>query len=89
VQNDMLQTAGVLIAIVFKVYADGKITAAIRCNPAAPVGAKLAGHFGGGGHDYASGFKVTDGRAFEALQTDCLDVASELLAKVGVQNEAA
>lgn len=80
IQNDMLQTVGVLIAIVFKVYKDGKITAAIRCNAAAPVGAKLAEHFGGGGHDYASGFKVTDGRTLDVIKKDCLNFGTELLA---------
>jgi bifunctional oligoribonuclease and PAP phosphatase NrnA len=82
VQNDMLQTTGVLVALVFKVYADGKITAAIRCNPAAPVGAKLAEHFGGGGHDYASGFKITDGQSFEKIRDNCLTFAEELLDKL-------
>lgn len=79
VQGDMLQTEGVSVAIVFKVYADGKITAAIRCNPDAPIGAKLAEHFGGGGHDYASGFKITDGRSFEKVKDECLQYLRELL----------
>lgn len=80
IQNDMLQTAGVLVAIVFKAYDDGRITAAIRCNAAAPVGAKLAERFGGGGHDFASGFKVTDGRQLDDVQAQCLAAAGELLA---------
>ncbi|HVV26044.1 MAG TPA: DHH family phosphoesterase [Candidatus Saccharimonadales bacterium] len=80
IQNDMLQTAGVLVAIVFKAYDDGKVTAAIRCNPSAPIGAKLAEQFGGGGHDYASGFKVTGGRALADIEKDCLARAGELLA---------
>ncbi len=82
VQGDMLQTAGVQIAIVFKHYADGKVTAAIRCNPGAPIGAKLAEHLGGGGHAYASGFKVTDGRDFKEVKADCLDYATDLLAEL-------
>lgn len=80
VQNDMLQVSGVLVAIVFKVYADGKVTAAIRCNSSAPVGAKIAEKFGGGGHDYASGFKVTDGRSFDDIKRDVVAYAGELLA---------
>ncbi len=79
IQGDMLQTAGVLVAIVFKVYTDGKVTAAIRCNPAAPVGAKLAEHFGGGGHAFASGFKVTNGKRFEEIKEECLIKAGDLL----------
>jgi phosphoesterase RecJ-like protein len=79
IQADMLQTTGVRVAIVFKHYADGKVTGAIRCNPGAPVGAQLAEHFGGGGHAYASGFKVTSGRSFDEIKTDCLDRAAGLL----------
>ncbi len=82
IQTDMLQTTGVWVAIVFKIYDDGHITAAIRCNPAAPVAADLAEHFGGGGHKFAAGFKVTDGRTFEELKKDCLKLAGELLTKV-------
>lgn len=82
IQNDMLQTRGVLIAIVFKVYSDGRVTAAIRSNPAAPIAAKLAGHFGGGGHKFASGFKVTDGRGSDEIRNECLDYARKLLENV-------
>ncbi|MDB5164439.1 MAG: hypothetical protein JWL89_65 [Candidatus Saccharibacteria bacterium] len=82
IQNDLLQTLGVRVAIVFKSYADGKITAAIRANSSAPVAAKLAEHFGGGGHTYASGFKITDGRPFNEVKSECLRTATELLAKL-------
>lgn len=82
VQGDMLQTAGVEIAIVFKVYDDGKITGAIRCNPVAGIAAQLAEHFGGGGHAFASGFKITDGRKFDEVKTECLRVTQELLDKL-------
>lgn len=81
IQNDMLQTSGVNIAVVLKHYRDGKILGAIRCN-AGVNGAALAEHFGGGGHPYASGFKVTDGRSFNDVKSDCIRVASELLAKL-------
>ncbi len=82
IQNEHLQTEGVLVSIAFKQYADGKITAAIRCNTAAPIGAKLAEHFGGGGHDYSSGFKVTDGRSLDQIKMACLSKTSELLAAI-------
>jgi phosphoesterase RecJ-like protein len=82
VQNDMLQTSGVKLAIVFKQYADGKVTGAIRSNPGAPVAGKLAEHLGGGGHAFASGFKVVGGRSFEDVKTDALNFATELLDKI-------
>jgi nanoRNase/pAp phosphatase (c-di-AMP/oligoRNAs hydrolase) len=75
----MLQTTGIKVAIVFKKYDDGRITGAIRCNPGAGIAAELAEHLGGGGHAFASGFKVTD-RPFDQVKTDCLNYAAELLA---------
>jgi phosphoesterase RecJ-like protein len=79
IQADLLQTVGVKAAIVFKKYADGKITGAIRCNPTAPIAAQLAESLGGGGHAFASGFKVTDGRSFEDLKSAALATAATLL----------
>jgi phosphoesterase RecJ-like protein len=82
IQGDMLQTTAVEVAIVFKLYADGKITAAIRCNSSAPIGGQLAEHFGGGGHPFASGFKITDGRPLDEIKAECLKLAAELLTKL-------
>lgn len=82
IQGDMLQTSGVRVAIVFKSYDDGRITAAIRCNPGSGIAAELAGHFNGGGHPYAGGFKVTNGRAFSDVKAECLQKAGELLNKI-------
>ncbi len=87
IQGDMLQTSSVRVAIVFKSYDDGKITAAIRCNSGAGIAAELAGHFGGGGHPYAGGFKVTDGRAFSEVKSECLQRAGELLNQVAVGSD--
>jgi phosphoesterase RecJ-like protein len=79
VQFDMLQVRDVRLSIVFKQYDDGRVTAAIRANSGTPVAAKLAEHMGGGGHDYASGFKVTDGRPFNEIKSECLRYAEQLL----------
>ena len=79
IQNDMLQIDKVAIAIVIKVYANGRITAAIRSNSNAPIAAKLAEHFGGGGHDYASGFKILDGKKPHEVKTSCINHATHLL----------
>lgn len=79
VLDDMRLTEGTKIAIAFKVYRDGKITGKIRTNPGFSIAAQLAEHFGGGGHPYASGFKITDGRPFNELKSECIRVAAELL----------
>ena len=82
VQFDMLQVIGVRLAIVFKTYDDGKITAALRANTGSPIAGKLAVHMGGGGHDLASGFKVEGGKAFADVKTECLNYATDLLQKL-------
>lgn len=80
IQNDMLQTTGVGIAVVMKHYNDGKILGAIRSNPGYNIAAKLAEHFGGGGHQYASGFKLTDGRSLQDAWNECISITGDLLA---------
>lgn len=86
IQGDMLQTSGVEVAIAFKYYDDGKVTGAIRCNPTAGIAADLAAKMGGGGHAFASGFKVTDGRSFEEVKNDCLETAEKLLGNLKVKS---
>jgi bifunctional oligoribonuclease and PAP phosphatase NrnA len=79
IQTDMLQIEGVRVGIVFKVYDDGKITGMIRCNAGAEIANKIAVHFGGGGHGFAAGFKITDGRPFNEVKSECVSYTSELL----------
>jgi nanoRNase/pAp phosphatase (c-di-AMP/oligoRNAs hydrolase) len=67
------------VAIAFKIYKDGKITGKIRCNYGRAIAKDLAEHFGGGGHRYASGFKITDGRPFEEVKSECIAQATALL----------
>jgi bifunctional oligoribonuclease and PAP phosphatase NrnA len=86
IQNDMLMTSGVLVSVVLKHYDDGKVLAAVRCNVAAPVGALLATHFGGGGHPYAAGFKINDKRPFNEVKSECISKATELLQKNGEES---
>lgn len=79
IQSDMLMTLDVAVSVVLKHYDDGKILASIRCNSSAPIAAKLAEHFGGGGHTYAAGFKITDGRPVNEIKSECISFTSELL----------
>lgn len=83
VQFDMLQVQGVRLAIVFKSYDDGHTTAALRANNGYPIAGKLAEHMGGGGHDYASGFKTIDGKPFNEVKSECIAYATELLNNLG------
>jgi len=77
--DDMRLARNTAAAICFKHYKDGKITAKIRCNYGWAIADKLAEHFGGGGHPLASGFKITDGRAYEQIKSETIEVATKLL----------
>ena len=56
VLEEMRMVEGVEVAVAIKTYPDGKLTGKIRVN--APIADRVAGFFGGGGHEYAAGFKV-------------------------------
>ncbi len=86
VMDEMRGVVGTMIAIAFKSYQDGRITAKIRCNLNAPIAKDLAEHFGGGGHVYASGFKIEaeTSMALDKLKSDCIKFTSELLDKLKI-----
>lgn len=79
VLDEMRQVRGVALAIAFKSYPDGRITAKIRANYGYMVADKLAEKFGGGGHPYASGFRVTDGSKLADLKPKVINEATSLL----------
>lgn len=75
--EELRNTEGVELAVGIKTYPDGKITGKIRANNR-PLAGELAGHFGGGGHDYAAGFKTTDWK-YEELKLELIKKSQELL----------
>ncbi|HSX47689.1 MAG TPA: DHH family phosphoesterase [Patescibacteria group bacterium] len=81
IQSDMLMVDSVMMAIVFKIYSSGKFTAAIKSNQIAPVANKLAENFGGGGHSFASGFKIDNEPNPNQKIKDTLVKAIELLSE--------
>lgn len=56
VLDEMRLVEDVQVACAIKTYPDGKLTGKLRCN--LPVASAIAGYFGGGGHNYAAGFKI-------------------------------
>ncbi len=87
--DDMRAVTGVDVAIAFKLYNDGKITAKIRCNYGKAIAGDLAKQFGGGGHRYASGFKLTDRRPYAAVKKECITAAGRLLDALHPPSESA
>ena len=74
--EELRNTQNVEISVAIKTYPDGKITGKIRAN--VPIASDLAGHFGGGGHPYAAGFKTMAWK-LEELKPEVIKVANELL----------
>lgn len=62
VLDEMRLVEGVELGVAIKTYPDGKITGKLRGN--LPIAEQVAGYFGGGGHQYAAGF-----RAYEDYDT--------------------
>lgn len=79
IQPDMLQTEGVGLAIVVKRYDDGRTTGSVRCNQGYEVASKIAEKLGGGGHPYAAGFKILDGRPLPEIKAEIMKIVTELL----------
>ncbi len=75
--EELRNTEGVVVSVGVKTYPDGKITGKLRAN-SQPIAGDLAAHFGGGGHNYASGFKTTEW-SYEDLKKELITKASELL----------
>ncbi len=82
--GEMLLIDNVQAAIVFKLYKDGKITAAFKSNRGGAIGDQLASYFGGGGHPYASGFKITSGKTFDEIKAQTIAKCEELLNNLSV-----
>jgi len=73
VLDEMRLVENVLIAVAIKTYPDGKLTAKIRAN--IPIASAVAGFFGGGGHDYAAGFKVFE--EYDKIMTELVSATDK------------
>lgn len=75
VLDEMRFVETVEVAIALKTYPDGKVTGKIRAN--LPVAGDIAGYFGGGGHEYAAGFKVHED--YDTIVTELITAARQAL----------
>jgi len=85
VLDEMRLVTGVDVACGIKTYPDGKFTAKFRTN--LPVADTIAGYFGGGGHAYASGFKVFDDD-FEKVENEMIGAIDKTLISYDRENDA-
>lgn len=78
VLEEMRLVDTVQVAVAFKTYPDGKVTGKIRTN--APIAHHIAGYFGGGGHEYAAGFKVFED--FQTIRTEIITATQKALTDI-------
>ena len=75
VLDEMRMVDDVEIGVAIKTYPDGKLTGKLRSN--LPISATVAGFFGGGGHDYAAGFRVYE--SIDTIIPELLDATDKAL----------
>lgn len=75
VLDEMRLVEGVEIGVAIKTYPDGKLTGKLRSN--LPISATIASYFGGGGHDYAAGFRVYE--SIDTIITELLTATDKAL----------
>lgn len=75
VLDEMRMVDDVDVAVAIKTYPDGKLTGKIRSN--LPVSASIAGFFGGGGHEYAAGFRVYE--SIDTIIPELLDAVDKVI----------
>ena len=75
VLDEMRLVQGVELAVAIKTYPDGKVTGKLRGN--LPIAETVAGYFGGGGHDYAAGFRAYD--SYETIVSELVTATNKAL----------
>lgn len=75
VLDEMRLVEGVQVGIAIKTYPDGKLTGKLRSN--IPISETIAGYFGGGGHQYASGFRVYE--EYDKIIRELIDATDKAL----------
>lgn len=85
VLDEMRLVEGVEIGVAIKTYPDGKLTGKLRSN--LPISTTVAGYFGGGGHKYASGFRVYE--SIDKIIPELIDATDKALKEYNVRDEHA
>jgi phosphoesterase RecJ-like protein len=85
VLDEMRLVEGVEIGVAIKTYPDGKLTGKLRSN--LPISTTVAGFFGGGGHPYASGFRVYE--SIDTIIPELIDATDKALREYTEKNDDA
>lgn len=75
VLDEMRLVEGVELGVAIKTYPDGKITGKLRGN--LPIAETVAGYFGGGGHQYAAGFRAYE--EYDKIVTELVTATDKAL----------
>ncbi len=75
VLDEMRLVEGVELGVAIKTYPDGRLTGKLRSN--LPISATVAGYFGGGGHEYAAGFRVYE--SIDKIIPELLDATDKAI----------
>lgn len=75
VLDEMRLVEGVQLGVAIKTYPDGKVTGKLRGN--LPIAEQVAGYFGGGGHQYAAGFRAYDD--YDTIVRELIDASDKAL----------
>lgn len=75
VLDEMRLVEGVELGVAIKTYPDGKVTGKLRSN--IPIAEQVAGYFGGGGHSYASGFRVYE--SYDTIIQELIEATDKAL----------
>ena len=75
VLDEMRLVEGVQLGVAIKTYPDGKITGKLRGN--LPIAEQVAGYFGGGGHQYAAGFRAYED--YDTIVKELIEATSKAL----------
>ncbi len=81
VLDEMRLVEGVELGVAIKTYPDGKITGKLRGN--LPIAETVAGYFGGGGHQYAAGFRVYE--EYDKIVQELIDATNKAIKDYGNQ----
>lgn len=74
--EEMRLIENVEVAVAIKTYPDGKVTGKIRTM--LPIADQIAGYFGGGGHQYAAGFRTYD-TTYEDTVRELINITNQIM----------